>query len=100
MAVTGTILAFASQVLLYGGLLSRRHDRKRKLLRHLIVRIARLIKPYRVREVEVVKEIEKEKIVYRDVEVPTPVNVHHTKYRFLPVPGWDMDSDNSPDDDD
>jgi hypothetical protein len=96
VAVTGTVLAFASQVLLYGRLEHKKGPSKLvKSIRRLLVRIGRRKKHYRIREiVRVEKEVEQvEKIVTKEVEKPVEVNVYHTKYRYLPVPGWGVSSD-------
>lgn len=96
VAVTGTVLAFAGQVLLYGR--SEHKEKPSKLvksIRRFLIRTSRRRKHYRIKEkVEVVKEIEQvEKIVIKEVEKPVEVNVYHTKYRYLPIPGWGAASD-------
>ena len=99
VAVTGTVLAFAAQVLIHGGTDSRQSNKTTASLRRLIVRIGKRMKHYRIKEVIKIEKVEKEKIVIKEVEKPVEVKVHHTKYRFLPVPGWGVGSNNSQDDD-
>jgi len=103
VAVTGTVLAFAGQVLLHGRPEHKEKPSKLiKSIRRFLIRTSRRRKHYRIQEkVKVVKEIEQvEKIVTKEVEKPVEVNVYHTKYRYLPVPGWGVASDVSDKDDD
>ncbi|MHC8733949.1 inner membrane complex domain-containing protein [Arenicellales bacterium IMCC56312] len=103
VSVTGTVLAFAGQVLIHT---KEKKERLRsklvKSIRRLLVRLGRRRRHYKIKEVvkieEKIKEVEKiiekevekpvEVFVTKEVEKLVEVPVHHVKYKYLPVPGW------------